>query len=127
MDNNAMSMFSTLLSNPEAINNIKGMLGNIGSGVETEKTSSDHTSENEGFNHQQPDLSFLNDFFSHSGNSELLRKVSNAYNVYSNDSSPGISLLEALSPYLSGRRAANLQKVKNVIRITNAFSEFNRK
>ena len=124
MDSNAMNLFSSLLSNPDAMKNIKDIIGNVDSGNKNEEISEQNNS-----NSFQPknDLNFLNDILSQSKNNDLLRKVNNAYNVYSNNSTPGIKLLEALAPYLSSKRVNNLEKVKTVIKMTNAVSEFNKK
>ncbi|MBQ2897405.1 MAG: hypothetical protein IJE46_03660 [Clostridia bacterium] len=124
MDSNAMNLFSSLLSNPDAMKNIKDIIGNVDSGNKNEEIS-----EQNNLNSFQPknDLNFLNDILSQSKNNDLLRKVNNAYNVYSNNSTPGIKLLEALAPYLSSKRVNNLEKVKTVIKMTNAVSEFNKK
>ena len=119
-----MNLFSSLLSNPDAMKNIKDIIGNVDSGNKNEEISEQNNS-----NSFQPknDLNFLNDILSQSKNNDLLRKVNNAYNVYSNNSTPGIKLLEALAPYLSSKRVNNLEKVKTVIKMTNAVSEFNKK
>jgi len=126
MDNNMLNLFNSLISNPETMKNLKDVIDSS-----TNNKQNDDTKEQ--FYDNMPsqatsnDLSFLNDFLNQSQNSELLRRINKAYSVYSDKSTPGVRLLEALGPYLSNKRAINLEKVKNVIRMTNAFSEFNKK
>ncbi len=127
MDSNAVNMFNSLLSNPDALNNIKDMFNNINGENKLDGNFAEKTSGNDDNKSNQPDMTFIIDLINKNQNKELLRKVSNAYSAYSSNSSPGIGLLEALSPYLSSKRSANLEMVKNVIRMTNAVSEFNRK
>lgn len=124
MDNNAMNLFSSLLSNPDALKNIKDIIGNI----DINKNSNENEEKAEVYTEQsKSDMTFLNDILNKSVSSDLLQRVNSAYSVYSSNSTPGIRLLEALSPYLSSKRVNNLEKVKTVIKVTNAFSEFNKK
>ncbi len=116
-----MNLFSSLLSNPDAMKNIKDILGNA-SVDEKQKPPVDNSPTM-----NTNDLNFLSNIINQGQNSEIIRKISNAYNVYSNNSTPGIRLLEALSPYLSTKRVSNLEKVKVAIKMSNAVSEFNKK
>lgn len=119
-----MNLFSSLLSNPDALKNIKDVIGNI----DINKNNNENEEKADVYTeHSKNDMTFLNDILNKSISGDLLQKVNNAYSVYSSNSTPGIRLLEALTPYLSSKRVNNLEKVKTVIKVTNAVSEFNKK
>lgn len=112
-----MDMLSKLISDPEAIKNIKDMVGNVSTKQqENESTGYQSTSMPES-------LGFLYEFLNNQQNGELLKKINNAYTKYSDNSNPGLRLLDALKPYLSQGRTENLEKIRKAIKISNAFSE----
>ena len=115
-----MDLLSKLLANPDAIKNIKDMVGNIPQSQQSE--SSNTTGAGDAIN----SMPFIYEFLSNQQNSEMLKKINNAYSGYSNNMTPGLKLLDALKPYLSQRRTENLEKIRKAIRISNAFSEFNK-
>ncbi len=114
-----MDLLNKLIADPEAIKNIKDMVGNMSSGESAENENT-NSSSRETLN----SLPFIYEFLNNQQNSEMLKKINNAYSGYSNNMTPGLKLLDALKPYLSQRRTGNLEKIRKAIKISNAFSEF---
>jgi len=118
MDNSPMDLLNQLISNPESAKNIKDMLKNMSTPTEQEPVD-EGLSEGELISA----LPLINEFLNNKQNGEMLRKINKAYTGYSNNMTPGLQLLDALKPYLSQHRSANLEKIRKVIKISNAFSE----
>ena len=113
-----MDLLNKLIADPEAIKNIKDMVGNMSSGAQTENNN-DNIKSSETFN----SVPFIYEFLNNQQNSEMIKKINNAYSGYSNDTTPGLKLLDALKPYLGQSRIGNLEKIRKAIKISNAFSE----
>lgn len=119
LEGNPMDLLNKLIADPDAIKNLKDMVGNMASGQQTENQT-----ENTQYNETLNSLPFIYEFLNNQKNSEMVKKINNAYSGYSNNTTPGLKLLDALKPYLSQRRTENLEKIRKAIKISNAFSEF---
>lgn len=116
-----MDLLNKLIADPEAIKNIKDMVGNVSESRQNEGEDKIPSSDNY-FN----SMPFLYEFLNNKQNSEMLNKINKAYSGYSNTKTPGLQLLDALKPYLNQRRVENLERIRKAIKISNAFSEFNK-
>lgn len=112
-----MDMLNKLISDPDAVKNIKDMLGNV-----SEKNGTDNTGVNDS-NGLPDSMPFIYEFLSNQQNSEMLHKINKVYSGYSNNLTPGLKLLDALKPFLSSKRIENFEKIRKAVKISNAFSE----
>ncbi len=123
MANNIGDLFSNLLSNPEALKNVKDALGGIDDISDSKTNNADSTEAEQ----KNADSDFLNNVVNMAQNSDLIKKISSAYSTYSDNSAHGVKLLDALAPYLNQKRAGNLEKVKVAVKLSNALTELNKK
>ncbi len=123
-----MDIMSGLMSNPDAVNQIKNILSGIqANDSQTPETSVKNDTKVES-NNAVPDMSFLNNIFSgNNQNSEIMIKMKNAYDAYSNRNDPEINLLTALTPYLSTTRLQYVERMKTLVRIGKATSAFTKR
>ena len=126
-----MELISALMSNPKAVEQIKNIIGNIQSDEKIINTDLENTNVtsplSESYESKQPDLAFITNLLTENEHSlEMITKMKNAYDVYSDKSDPTINLLSALSPYLSEVRIQNLEKLKTVIRLGKATTAFSK-
>ena len=99
MENNPMDLLNKLIADPDAIKNIKDMLGGTSSNEQSEKKDN-----NTNLNGLPESMPFIYDFLNNQQNSEMFKKINKAYSGYSNNMTPGLKLLDALKPFLSTRR-----------------------
>lgn len=118
MENNPMDLLNKLIADPDAIKNIKDMLGGTSSNEQSEKKDN-----NTNLNGLPESMPFIYEFLNNQQNSEMFKKINKAYSGYSNNMTPGLKLLDALKPFLSTRRTENLEKIRKAVKISNAFSE----
>ena len=113
-----MDLLNKLIADPAAIKNIKDMLGST-----TEESNSEKEEKTDFYHTSNNSMDFLYEILNNQQNGEMLRKINNIYNRYSNEKTPGLELLDALKPFLSQRRVESMDKVRKAIKISNAFSE----
>ena len=118
MENNPMDLLNKLIADPDAIKNIKDMLGGTSSNEQSEKKDN-----NTNLNGLPESMPFIYEFLNNQQNSEMFKKINKAYSGYSNDMTPGLRLLDALKPFLNTKRTENLEKIRKAVKISNAFSE----
>ena len=117
----AMEFLSGLLKNKDALNSLKNMVS------DSQTESSEGKKEDMNYNSEIPDLSFVTELLSSNKQSvEIMNKMKKVYDVYSDNNDPGINLLNALSPYLSSKRNANLSKIMTAVKMGKAFNQFGR-
>ena len=139
MADNSMDLLTSLLSNPQAVENIKNIIGGMANSSQNEpeparEPEPEPESRPEPPHTQQaprpqtasvPDMSFLTNILANSNqNVEIMNKMKQAYDVYASEDDPSINLLHALSPYLSQKRTANLEKVITMVKVGKAASVF---
>ena len=132
MDGNAMELISGLMNNPDTIEQIKNIIGNMKQN-ENQSNTEQKTNPNEyvsqsTVNNAVPDLSFISNLLSSNSQSiEIMNKMKRAYDVYSDTSDPDVNLLTALTPYLSSTRIKNIEKVKTIIKFGKATTVFTKR
>lgn len=121
VDTNPMDMLGKLMADPEAIKNIKDMLGNA-----SQSQNSNNDNSNTGMGDLPDAMPLIYEFLNNQQNSEMFKKINKAYSGYTNNTTPGLRLLDALKPYLNPKRTENFEKIRKAVKISNAFSEFKR-
>ena len=130
MDGNAMELISGLMNNPDAIDKIKNILYGTQTDVSVQSENTDNIDDNIAVSNniggnKIPDMSFISNLLSGNEQSvELMNRMKDAYDVYSNNSDPEVNLLNALTPYLSSTRIRNLETIKKIVRLGKATSVF---
>ena len=108
---NPMELLAKLMENKDAADTVKNMLS---------------SSENETVK-EIPDMAFLAKMLSENKQGvEMLSKIKGLYDVYNDDNDPSIRLLSDLSPFLSGKKAENIDKIAKIARISKALNKLNR-
>ena len=115
-----MDLLNKLIADPEAIKNIKDMFGN----VSENKQSENNNKVSPAIDTLPDSMSLIYEFLNNQQNNEMFKKINKAYSRYSDNSAPGLQLLDALKPFLSSRRTENFEKIRKAVKISNAFSEF---
>ena len=122
---NPMELINTIMKNPAALEGIKNLMNST-----TQETEPDYEEQNltHTDNASVPDMSFITQFLASNPQSiNVMNKMKNAYDAYSDRKDPNINLLDALTPFLSESRTANLDKIKNIVRMGKAASVFTKR
>ena len=127
MSSNPMEMLSGLLSDPNAMREAVDMLGSLGASSTEKKTdNAPHfpNQENE-IKTEVPDISFLANLLSNNRMSmQAIGKMKKAYDTFNKAHDPSINLINALSPYLSSRRAMNANRLITAVKVSKAINVF---
>lgn len=76
---------------------------------------------------EMPDITFLAKMLSENKQgAEMIGKLKGVYDIYNDNSDPSIRLLNDLSPFLSGKKAENIDKIAKIARISKALNKLNR-
>lgn len=110
MDNNMIEKLKSMLENPEALNAVSSLLGNI-------QPSSPETYETVESDDVTPASAPVNQADAVSAFSRMLEQTTSA-------SDPRISLLTSLKPYMSKRRSAKADQAIRLIQIAKMASLF---
>lgn len=126
MNSNAVEMLSGLLGNPDAVKTAVDMIGSLSAPTE-EKQNASAVPQNEApqIKPEVPDISFLANLLSENKVSlQAMTRMKKAYDAFSNAHDPSINLINALSPYLSTRRAMNAEKLITAVKVSKAINVF---
>ena len=126
MSSNAMEMLSGLLSDPNAIKDAMEMFGSLGTTSTEKKTDNmPNIPKQEEIKTEVPDISFLANLLSNNRMSmQAIGKMKKAYDTFNNAHDPSINLINALSPYLSSRRAMNANRLITAVKVSKAINVF---
>ena len=109
---NPMELLNELMKNKEAVESVKNMLG---------------SSENNTAPAQTPDIAFLAKMLSENKQgTQVLGKLKSVYDVYNDNNDPSLRLLNDLTPFLSGKKAENIDKIAKIARMSKALNKLNR-
>ncbi len=109
---NPMELLSELMKNKDAVDSVKNMFS--GSDVLGEDNSA-------------PDMSFLIKMLSENKQSaQLLNKMKGLYDAYNDNNDPAVRLLNDLTPFLSQRRVASIDKISKIAKISKALNKLGR-
>lgn len=107
---NPMELLTELMKNKDAVDNVKNMF-----------------SSSEGEVNNIPDMSFLVKMLSENKQSaQLIGKMKGLYDAYNDDNDPAVRLLNDLTPFLSERRVANIDKISKIAKISKALNKLGR-
>ena len=126
MSSDAMEMLSGLLGDPNAMKTAVDMLGSLKSSTGENDTEGTPAPKQEGEAVGEiPDISFLANLLSNNKMSmQAIGKMKKAYDTFNNARDPSINLINALSPYLSSRRAMNANRLITAVKVTKAINVF---
>lgn len=109
---NPMEFLGELMKNKEAVESVKNALSGIDGSV----------SDNE-----IPDMSFLMKMLSENKQSvQMLGKMKGLYDVYNDNNDPAVRLLNDLTPFLSERRVANIDRISKIAKISKVLNKLGR-
>lgn len=111
MGNNPMDIFNKLVENPEAVDEIKKLIGNLDLSQpgNEEKSRENEEKGNSGL-----------------GGDDVIQKMSGLFNDFSTPNNPTVNLLNALTPFLSGKRAQSVGKIANIARMGTIINRMGR-
>lgn len=105
---NPMEILSELMKNKDTVKNMLNQPEEKGTG-------------------EIPDITFLAKMLSENKQgAEMIGKLKGVYDIYNDNSDPSIRLLNDLSPFLSGKKAENIDKIAKIARISKALNKLNR-
>jgi hypothetical protein len=120
MDNQLTDIINSLLSNPQGLEAVSKLIkgGNSSQQEQVQMPSETQSTE-------LPDLSFLTNILANNQiGANAILKIKKAYDVYNNTYDPGVNLINALSPYLSSKRAVNANKIINAVKVGRVINSF---
>ena len=107
---NPMELLTELMKNKDAVDNVKNMF----SAPDREESNT-------------TDMSFLIKMLSENKQSaELIGKMKGLYDAYNDNNDPAVRLLNDLTPFLSQRRVANIDKISKIAKISKALNKLGR-
>lgn len=108
---NPMELLNQLMKNKDAVDTVKNMLNKEDASAPVET----------------PDIAFLAKMLSENKQgAQVLGKLKGVYDVYNDNNDPSLRLLSDLTPFLSGRKAENIDKIAKLARMSKALNKLNR-
>jgi hypothetical protein len=105
---NPIELLSELMKNKDAVDNVKNMLST------TDETNTD-------------DMSFLIKMLSENKQGvQIVSKMKGLYDAYNDNNDPAVRLLNDLTPFLSERRVANINRISKIAKISKALNKLGR-
>lgn len=125
MADQAMDLLANILSNPDAMENIKHIISDAGAQQSPPPAPKSPAPSQSLGDISGVDLSFLTNLLNKNAQSmAMITKLKRAYDTYVGDDDKNIRLLNAISPYLSQKRLSNFGSLVKMIRIGRAAEVF---